>query len=108
MWYLVVKNLDFSMRTVRRQLKDLIYGILSLVFIMLFFIFVGFIFDMITFYKFYDVYITDQCTTIIQVFGVKMIQGCLITVICGGACCVIFECIEKCKHEWVNFKNVKL
>ena len=105
MWYLLTVNLDFSMRTARRQMKELTYGILCLVFMMLFFIFVGFVFDMLTFYNFYTTFITDECTTIIQVFAIKWLQGCYITMICGCAYCVFDKLRYTCKCEWEIFNN---
>ena len=105
MWYLVTVNLDFSMRTARRQMKELTYGILGICFIMLFCIFVGFVFDMLTFYKFYNTFITDNCTTIIQVFALKWIQGMYITFICGCSYYVFDILRYTCKREWENFNN---
>lgn len=105
LWHLLKTNADFSIKTAKKQVKEVIYGILLMIFVIIFFIFVAFLFDAITLFKFHDLVLQDSDTTIFRIFFTKFIEGGVLTCIIGVIYGICHESFSYTKREWIKFKN---
>lgn len=105
LWYLLKSNADFSWRTTKRQIEELLLAILFLAIIVFSSIYTAFVFDILTGYRFYDILIDNKAVSIFSIFVLKFSQGFIMFFFIMLAIVIVIETNERLKIKWKEFKN---
>jgi hypothetical protein len=103
--HLLKKRSDFSFERAKKDLKEIFYAILLFSATMSFSFFVACLFDLLTFYKFYDMLFPDDYFTITEIFALKSLEGLAILSIISLISVIIYHFFSYIKKEWAEWKN---